>query len=235
MVYRLQFEPNLAKKKDINTPGTVYILKHNLILPNTDTTHPSTQRKTPTIILNQSINRSSRREENRREEINTKEQLILFFFFPSSPTLTTYTQQPLLSRFYQSIHPRFPLPPSISHSQKSRAQKEPIISLTTSRSVLSLRRNPHGVDRALCIADSAWCRLYNKQTKKDKISLAMWVFFFLVVNVFSFSVIFKTHLQTNLRIGRIHFTLVTGSRAGSSIGKTMLFAMSKEKKRRKCQ
>lgn len=74
MVYRLQFEPNLAGKKGINTPGTVYILKHNLILPNTNTTHPSTQRKTPTIIFNRSIDRSI--EQEIREETNKQKRTI---------------------------------------------------------------------------------------------------------------------------------------------------------------
>lgn len=64
MVYRLQFESNLAgKKKDLNTPGTVYIFKHNLILPNTNTTHPSTQRKTlnnNTQSIDQSIEQERR-------------------------------------------------------------------------------------------------------------------------------------------------------------------------------
>lgn len=122
---------------------------------------------------------------------------------------------------------------SLSEEQSS---KDMMIPLTTSRSILSLRRNPLGIDRALCIADSAWCGLYNKQKKtKNKISLAMWIFFFFPFSLLSpqwaAGYFFQTHLQTNLRIGRIHFTLVTGSRAGSSIGKTMLFAMSKKERR----
>lgn len=129
-------------RKGINTPRTVYILTHNLILPNTNTTHPSTQRKPPTIILNRSINRSSRREEKRKHKQNKKEQLILFFFFRSSPTLATSTQQPLLSQFYQSIRPRYPLSQSESHSQKSpkRADFSNYISLYTFPPQKSTRR-----------------------------------------------------------------------------------------------
>lgn len=81
MVYRLQFEPNLAKRKYINTPGSVYVLKHDLTLPNRNYT-PINTTKNPNNNI-QSIEQK-RRGEKRKHKQNKKEQLILFFFFRSS-------------------------------------------------------------------------------------------------------------------------------------------------------
>lgn len=70
--YRLQFEPNIAKKKDINTPGTVYILQHNLILPNTNYTPINTTRSLNNNIqsIDQSIDRAGEKRRHKQTKKN---------------------------------------------------------------------------------------------------------------------------------------------------------------------